>query len=223
MKFIDLNKNLKERIEPLYNIKGGDFYLIKQALNNIKSFLIKDLEEFNFISIDAEKIKKEQINEQILTLPIVNEHRLVVINNPNQEIVKFLNKYEFSDNVVVVVCVGAENLTQGEVIDCSALDRSDITKYILNQLNKNKLSIEEQALDYLIDATHSNMSSLVNELAKITAYCVDSEIITMDIVTNLVANSSEYAIYMLTKAIDNKDYASYQKILNDLSKSQSQG
>ena len=49
MKFIDLNKNLKNQVEPLYKIKGGDFYLIKQAINNLKSFLIKDFEELEKI------------------------------------------------------------------------------------------------------------------------------------------------------------------------------
>ena len=37
MKFIDLNKHLKEEIKPLYNIKGDDFYLIRQAVLNLKS------------------------------------------------------------------------------------------------------------------------------------------------------------------------------------------
>ena len=40
------------------------------------------------------------------------------------------------------------------------------------------------------------------------------ETITIDIVTNLVSSTSEYAVYMLTNAIDNKDYTNYQKILN---------
>ena len=222
MKFIELNKNLKEQLEPLYNIKGDDFFLIKQALLNFKSALIKDLEEFNYVNLEADKMKKEQAYEQIATLPMLNDYRLVVFNNPSQDIVKFLNKYEFEDNTIVVLCVNAENLTAGETIDCTKLDRADITKYILNYLAKSKLSIEEQSLDYLIDATNGNMTKIVNELNKITAYCSDSEVITMDVVTSLVANSQEYAIYMLTNAIDTKNYASYQQILNDLIKSQSQ-
>ena len=222
MKFIELNKHLKEKIEPLYNIKGDDFYLIKQALTNIKSFLIKDFEEFNYVNLEADKMKKEQAYELISTLPMINDYRLVVFTNPSQDVVKFLNKHEFQDNTTIVVCINADNLTVGEVVDCSKLDRSDLTKYILNYLSKCDLSIEEQALDYLIEATNGNMTKIVNELGKISAYCVDLEIVTMDIVTNLVSNSQEYAIYMLTNAIDTKNYASYQKILNDLIKSQSQ-
>ena len=222
MKFIELNKQLKDKVQPLYNIKGADLFLIKQALTNIKSYLIKDLEEFNYVSIEADKIKKEQVNEQVLTLPIGNDFRLVVLHNPNQEVVKFLNKFDFEDNSIVVVCVNAEGLTVGENIDCSKLEKTDTTKYILNYLSKQNLSIEERALDYIIDATGGDMTKIVNELNKISAYCVDLEVVTIDIVTNLVANASEYAIYMLTNAIDTKNYASYQKILNDLTKSQSQ-
>ncbi len=223
MKFIELNKHLKEEIKPLYNLKGDDFFLVKQALTNIKSKLIQDLEEFNYIKLDAEKLKKEQAYEQIATLPIGNDYRLVVLDNPSQDIVKFLNKHNFEDNTTVVVCVNAEHLTAGEVVDCSKMDKTDISKYILNVLSKNKLSIEETALDYLIEATSSSMTKIVNELKKITAYCIDLDTVTMDIVTNLVANSVECAIFMLTNAIDTKNYAQYQKILNQMMKSQSQG
>lgn len=222
MKFIELNKHLRENVSPLYNIKGNDFFLQKQALSNLKSFLIKDLEEFNYVYSEADKMKKEQANELISTLPIGNEFRLVVFNSPSQDVVKFINKYDFIDNSTVVVCINAEGLNVGEVVDCAKLDKADISKYVLNYLSKFKLSIEEQALDYLIDSTNGEMTKVVNELNKISAYCADLDVVTMDIVTNLISNSQEYAIYMLTNAIDTKNYASYQQILNHLGKSQSQ-
>ena len=167
MKFIELNKNLKEEIKPLYNIKGDDFFLIKQALTNIKAYLIKEFEDFNYVKLDAVKMKTEQAYEQIATLPMGNDYRLVVLENPSSDIVKFLNKHEFEDNIVVIVCVNAENLTNGETIDCSKMDKADVSKYILNSLSKSNLSIEEQALDFLIEATAGNMTKIVNELKKI--------------------------------------------------------
>ena len=65
------------------------------------------------------------------------------------------------------------------------------------------------------------MDKIINELNKITAYCDGSEIVTMEVVTNLIANTNEYTIYMLTNAIDTKNYSTYQGILNDMAKSQS--
>ena len=223
MKFIELNKNLKERIEKVYNLVGDDYFLIKQAITNLKAFLIKDLEEFDYARIDADKIKNPELDAIISTLPMANEYRLVVLNNPSADVVKFIDKYNFKDVPVVVVCVNADKLTIGEKVDCYKLDRADTTKYILNYLAKQKLSIEERALDYIIDATNGNMSNIANELNKIVSYALDEQTITMNIVTNLVSNSSEYAVYMLTNAIDNKDYTNYQKTLNELSKNASMG
>ena len=218
MKFIELNKKLKEKVENVYNIVGSDVFLIKQAITNIKSFLIKDLEEFNYIKLDADKMKAEEIESNISMLPMGNEYRLVVFVDPSLEVVKFINKYDFTDLNTVVVCINAEKLQVGEKIDCDQLEKTDITKYILNYLSKFKLSIQEQALDYLIEATNSNMAKIVNELNKICSYALNEDLITISMVTNLVANSKEYAIYALTNAIDNKDYAGYQKVLSEMSK-----
>ena len=223
MKFIELNKNLKHKIESVYNIVGDDYFLIKQAISNIKSFIIKDLEEFNYIKVDADKMKTQEAEAIISTLPIGNDYRLVVLTDPSADVVKLINKFNFEDLSIVVVCVNADKLTVGEKIDCSKLDRLDISKYILNYLSKHNLSIEERALDYIIDASNSNMSKIYNELNKLISYAQDEQTITMNIATNLVSNTSEYAIYMLTNAIDNKDYVNYQKILNELSKNASMG
>ncbi|MBR2969625.1 MAG: DNA polymerase III subunit delta [Clostridia bacterium] len=220
MKFINMNKELKENIVNVYNIKGDDFYLIRQAIKNLKAILIQELEEFNYIKIDADKMKTNEFNAIISALPMINEYRLVVVDNINSELVKFLNNYVFDDSGVVVACINADKL-DAEIIDCSALDRADIAKYILNYCAKNGLSIEERALDYFIEVCGGQMSKIVNELAKLSAYVMDEKIITMDIINNLVSNSQDYAIYMLTNAIDNMDYNSYQKIILEMSKSQS--
>ena len=218
MKFIELNKKLKEKIEKVYNIVGEDVFLVKQAITNLKSALVLDLEEFNYVKLDADKMKKEELMVNIETLPMGNDYRLVVLVNPSSEVVKFLNAYDDAESSTVVACVNAEKLTVGETIDCTKLDRADITKYILHYLSKVKLSIQEQALDYLIDATNSDMAKIVNELNKLVSYALNEDVITMSMVTNLVANSNEYAIYTLTNAIDNKDYATYQKVLSEMSK-----
>lgn len=222
MKFIEMNKVLKEKICPLYNIVGDDFFLIRQAIINLKNKFVTDLEEFNYLSLDAEKLKKEHINEQILMMPMVSEYRLLVLQNPNAEIVKFLNSFDFAGIETIVACVGAEHLSNAEIIDCNKLERADINKYVLNQLKKHNLYIQEQALDLLVESSNLNMSKLVNELNKITAYCVDSDVITTDVVVNLVTSADDYAIYMLSSAVDNKDYVTYQKILYSLTKSQTQ-
>ena len=219
MKFMELNKSLKSEIKPAYNLKGEDLFLIQTAIKNLKSTLVTDLEEFNYIKLNGEKLKSDELLSQIATLPINSEHRMIVVDCPSNEIIKFLNKYEFIDNSSVVVCINADKLENAENVDCSHIERGDISKYVLNYLKKYNISIQEQALDYIIDATGGDMSKIHNELEKLSSYACDSNIIDLDMATNLVANSTEYAIFMLTSAIDEKNLTKFQTILSSMSKS----
>ncbi len=221
MKFIELNKKLKEKVAPLYNIVGEDLFLIRQAISILKSSLVADYDEFNYVKIDAEKMKANELEATLATLPIGSEYRLVVLDSPSADAIKYLNNYDFSFSSVVVVTINASNLKNAEIIDCEKLDRADIQKYVMNYLYKSKLSIEERALDFLIDATTGDMQKIVNELGKLSAYACDAEIITLEMVTNLVSESQEYVIFMLTNAIDNRDLSAYQKMITNMNKSQS--
>ncbi len=221
MKFMELNKKIKQQLSPVYNIIGGDIFLVRQAIHILKSNIITDLEEFNYVCLEGEKLKSIELDNAILTLPIACQHRLIILDNPSNDLIKFINKYDFTDSSTILVCINTDKLSVGEIIDCTSLERSDITKYILNMLSKYNLSIEERALDYLIDATNSDMSKISNELEKLIVYSNGLDKIDMDIVTNLISDSNEYVIYMLTEAIDNRDYTKFQTILNEMSKSQS--
>ncbi len=218
MKFIELNKSLKSDLRHLYVLQGDDAFLQNQAINLIKAATITDLEEFNFVKMDGNKLNKNEFIAQLETLPIVNEYRMLVVDTPANDICAYLQKYTLEDFQIVVLKNCKANF--GTTVDCAKLDRIDITKYIGNFFTKRNLKIEEQAVDYIIDATDGNMSKIFNELNKIADFMQGRDLITMDVVTNLVANSSEYVSFMLTNAIDKKSYGEYQKILNSMTKSQ---
>ena len=218
MKFIELNKSLKSDLHHLYVLQGDAVFLQNQAVGLIKAATITDLEEFNFVKLDGSKLNKNEFIAQLETLPIVNEYRMLVIDAPANDICAYLQKYSFEDFQIVVLKNCKANF--GTTVDCGKLDRIDITKYIGNFFTKRSLKIEEQAVDYIIDATDVNMSKIYNELNKISDFMQGRDLITIDVVTNLVANSSEYVSFMLTNAIDKKSYGEYQKILNSMTKSQ---
>lgn len=221
MKFMELNKSLKTEIKPLYVLKGDDVFLLNQAINLIKNATILNFEELNFVKLDGAKLNKNEFVAQLETLPIGNDYRLIVIDSPSNEICNILNKYEFSAEQVII----AKNskITAGEIVDCTKLERVDLSKYILNFLTKRGYTIEERALDYIIDATAGNMACINNELNKIVSYMGENALIDIDVVTNLVSNNVEYVSFMLTNAIDNKSFSDYQTILNTMSKTQTAG
>ena len=95
MKFIELNKSLKTKVQNVYKIVGDDIFLIKHTIYNLKKYLIKTFEEFNFVKLDAEKMKSDEIEVNLMTLPIDNPYRLIVITNPNNEVCKYINNFDF--------------------------------------------------------------------------------------------------------------------------------
>lgn len=223
MDIVELSKDLKTHVAPVYNLVGEDLFLIKQTINNIKSVTVKELEEFNYAKLDADKMTKSEAEAVLTTLPMGSEYRLVVLNKPNVEIIKIINDLDLSNDGIVVVCINAEKLKNAVSVDCKKLDRAIIVKYILNTLKKSNLTIDEKAMDYLIDATNMDMSNIYNELNKIVSYCDENQHIDLDLVSNMVSSFTEYATFMLTSAIDEKDYKKYQKILNEMTKSISFG
>ncbi len=221
MKFIEFSKSLNNEIHILYNAKGADSFLIKQSVNNLKNKLIKDFEEFNFVRVDSSNTKIEEIDSILSTLPFANDYRLVVIDSPNAEVVKLINKLDLQDTGNIILCINAEKLENAVEIDCETLEKEDVRKYVLNQLAKNGISIHENALDYIIEACGNKIEKIANELQKIISYAIEDKVITIEHATNLISDSVEYAIYMLTNAIDLNDYAKYEQVLHNLGQSQS--
>lgn len=223
MDIIELTKELKTKVAPIYNLVGDDLFLIRQSVQNIKSAIIKDLEEFNYTRVDATKISKSEAEAILTTLPMGNDYRLVVMDKPNAEVVKLIDSLDLADSGVVVVTIGAEKLSKAVAVDCNKLDRAIISKYIKNTLNKDNITIEDKALDYLIEASSMDMSKISNEVNKLASYCESGQVVDLDLVTNMVASYTDYATYMLTTTIDQKDYSGYQKILSEMTKSVSFG
>lgn len=218
MKFVELSKNLKLGIDKVYRLTGDDSFLIHQAINLIKTAVVKDFEEFNYIKYESDNLKPEDLEVTLQTLPIGCDYKLIVIELCNVDVAHLINSYNFDNSSAVLICVNCEKVNVGVVVDCQKLDKKDIYRYVLNMLVKHNLSIEERALDYLIDATNSDMSRINNELQKIIAYCNGKDVVKIEDITNLVFNSDEYVIYMLTNALDENNLTKFQKVLTSMTK-----
>ena len=110
MKFIEMKKQLPNTDKRLFNITGDDFFLIRQAVQNLKTFFVKDLEDFNFAKIEAVKLSVTEVEPMVSTLPIREGFRLVIMENPNADIVKFINSLNLDDSSTILVCINADNL-----------------------------------------------------------------------------------------------------------------
>ena len=217
MNALEVKQNLKNEIKSVYVVSGNDNFLINTALTYLKESLVDGFEEFNYIRLDGSDLKESDYKLALNTLPFGSGNRLIVINNINSVGAGLVNKFsELSFCNVVVVCVSPSYTIAGENINCDHLNSQELKKYLISYFNKAQLQVENNAIDYIIGISNSDLNYISNELVKVIGYLEKGEIVTTDIIKLLFTKNESYFVYNLTTAIDNKDNKLAMKILNSL-------
>ncbi|SMB90832.1 DNA polymerase III, delta subunit [Desulfonispora thiosulfatigenes DSM 11270] len=221
-----MNSLKREVISPLYIFEGTEKLLMNQMITKVKEkFLPEEVEAFNFDYVEGDKVSLKQIVDLANTMPIMSDKRIVVIENPpfimtvkNKEEKgeeKFLLEYLKNPNLstcLILKVIGKvdkrkkiykEMQSIGQIIDFQGLNREKMEQWILNYLKQRNVKIDAEALSYLIIVGGEGLEFLTNELDKIILY-VQDEKITLDVVQNLVAKTSEINIFHLIDNIANK-------------------
>jgi len=217
MKFGQLKDSLKNEIKPLYIIEGNDNYLLSKAISILKETLVQGLEEFNYLKVDGSDLKAGDLKTILNTLPFGSSYRLVVIENINQQTAKLLEEFsKLTMYGVVVLVVTPSVKINGEVINCDHLDSVELKKWLNNYFKSCNLKIGDEAVNYLIEISNSDLSYLNTELIKLVNYLDAGDIVEISHIKLLFTKNESYFVYNLTNAIDKKDLASCIKILNQL-------
>lgn len=223
MKFIELKANLKKEIKNLYIINGNDSFLISEAINIFKHALVQDFEEFNYQKLNASDFGEGEYKNLFATLPFCSEYKLIVLENVNNIGIKAIEEFYKQPFYNVVVVLKDCDCKFGETVSCDHLDASELTKWLKNYLQKYELTIDNKALDYIIDISNNDLAYLNSELIKVVSYLDKGENVTIDVVKMLFTKNESYFVYNLTTAIDKRDKASAFSILNSLREDNSIG
>lgn len=224
MKFINLPKSLKEKILPIYILKGDDSFVVNSAIKHISNACGNELSDFNKVVFNDENWSTQRFIESISMLPIGADYKFVLV----REITK-LNENDKSlltnslENLPETTCVGIiynelwKFLKVGEVVDCGKMDYSLISKFIISELKKKNKEITLEATRTLIDFCSYDMNKINLELKKLSSYSDDSVIEKKDVLT-LVSADKEYRIFELTENLGNKREEQSLNILLELIK-----
>lgn len=222
MKFLELKKSLSSP-KSIYSITGDDEFLCSQAVKIIKEGLVTSFEEFNYSKVDMDNTKPSDYANILNTMAFGDSYRVIVFTNPNAEQIKAINGLTKDLGQVVVVCVNpAVKVDNAEIVDCNHLDRADLIKWLNNYLAKQNITIEKRAFDYILDMSAGDMAYLNTELPKLIAYKGEGTITYDDVNTTFTKNTN-YFVYHLSNAIDNRNIKSQFDILNSLMLGQNVG
>jgi len=192
------------------NLKKKDFFKGKIILlYGENQDLIKDLNEQILIKFkDEQKIQKNIFEEDIIKDPqnIINyfingslfdeNKNILVIKNSSDKIIETLNKIKnnIDENTIIInseILLKNSKLRQfGEYdklavcIPCYQENKIDITRFLVQQLQINKIQLPEKQIEIIINSSSLKRSKIKEVIEKINLY-KNSKIITDQIIEEI--------------------------------------
>lgn len=206
-----------------YFIYGSEGYLLKKELNKvIKSDDLND--HLNAVYYDgmASDFNIEQIIEDANTISMFAEKKVIIVNNPSflfnqslsDEQLAAFEQYLHDSSVFTTLIFYVETNEQNSIdqrkkifkmlvkecrtIHIGSLNTDEFRKVVINDLNKNKIAIDKDAVEELIARLPIDIANWKTELSKIQLY---GKSINKDDIRFLIARSLDDNVFIMVNAV----------------------
>ena len=226
----------------MYLFFGEEKFLIEMALRPVKQFYVASgAESLDFYVKDCSNSELE-MNDflgLIGTPPFMSRARVTVIKNSNwwstrtpsspkeiDEWKKLLSS--IPEYALVIFCEDKVDKRKkqlldfadqvGEVFEFGIQSEEELGKWIRKKFADNKITIQSDCVASLISRVDASMQVLLNEINKITLYCINKNVtmIDMDLLDRLSIPDVHASVFNMTDAIGLKDAGRALSIFNDL-------
>ena len=246
MNYKDIINDIKNRnIKNTYLFYGKEYYLIENAIKEIKSSLNDGMIDFNLDIIDGREIALDQLISSIETLPFMDDRKIVILKdfellkgkkkNFSDEDEKYFTEY--IDNIpqtttLVFIVYGdidkRKSLVKkisknGIVFNCDKLSDMDLFKWVKKKFDNKNVLIDNAQIMYFIESTgykdknnEYTLSDIDNEIRKISSFAGSDTKVTNEIIDRLSQKKIENDIFKLIDYIGDKNSQNAIKILNDM-------
>lgn len=209
----ELERSLRQGLEPLYLLVGPERYLRRAAAQQItetalSATLIREFNESSFSLLTDSVQSAIAAAEQ---LPMMSDRRVVrvrdfarlrdadedvliaYLNNPSPSTVMIftaddLDKRKRSTKALLDACT---------VVDFSPLKDSEARAWVKSYLKSLKTAADDQALSEIINLVGTDVQTLANELDKLASAAVDTGSISLELVDELIGRTRELSNFEL--------------------------
>ncbi|RAK22453.1 DNA polymerase III delta subunit [Anoxybacillus vitaminiphilus] len=224
---IDFWRKIKKgHLSPIYLLYGTEPFLINETHHLIIQSAVREEErEFNLSVYDCEETPVEIALEDAETLPFFGDKKVVLVKNPYfltaekgkekiEHNMKRLEQYiEEPSPFSVVIFTGLYEklderkkmtkmlLKRAEVFAASPLNEQEIRQWIAEYLRASNVTIQEEAVDLLLQLAGTALTILTNELNKLALFVGYGGTITEETVRLLVPRSLEQNVFVLIEKV----------------------
>jgi DNA polymerase-3 subunit delta len=209
----DLDRSLREKIQPLYLLLGPETYLRSVAAQSIADTALNGtpLREFNETGFSLLTDSVQSAIAAAEQLPMMAERRVVRIRDfaklreaDEETLVRYLNNP--APSTVAIFTAGDLDkrkkstkalLDNCVVVDFSPLKDAEAKAWVKTRLKELKVAADDQVLTELIRLVGTDVQTLSTEVEKLAAAAIGSGKITSEIVDDLIGRSRELSNFEL--------------------------
>jgi DNA polymerase III subunit delta len=209
----ELERSLRERVEPLYLLLGPERYLRRASVQAIADValsdtLIRDFNEAGFSLLTDSVRSAIAAAEQF---PMMSERRLVRVRDfaklrdADEDV---LIRYLGNPSLSTVMIFTADELDKRKkstkalldsctVVDFSPLKDSEAKAWARSYLKSLKSAADDAVLSEIINLVGTDVQTLANELDKLASAALHTDRITMESVDELIGRTRELSNFEL--------------------------
>ena len=213
MDYKDIIRNIKSKnFENIYLLYGREYYLIDNAIKNLKESLNESMLDFNLDVIDGKEVFLDQLLSSVETLPFMDDNKITIVKD--FELLKGKRK-NFSEGDEKYFIDYLDNISESTVLV--------LFKWTKRKFESFETIIENSQVMYFIESqgyreknSEKTLSDLENEIIKISSFVGKENKVTNEIIDRLSQKKIENDIFKLIDYIGEKNSSSAVKILNDM-------
>lgn len=233
----ELRKHIKEKsFFPVYLFFGDESYLKAQYVNLLSQNAVdKAFESLNLDRFDGKTTELRTIFDRALTLPMLSERRMVIVEDYKLESLtekdaKALSASfeQLSDSCVLVFLQTGSSFNRkngkkaiglfekfGAVCELNRRKGNELIKPLISSAAKQGTVLSAQMAQYLVSCVGDDFSVLLNELAKVCNYAAGSEI-TKQHIDAVAVKTVDAKVSSLTRALLSGNFEKAYFILDSL-------
>ncbi len=233
MEIRELDRQIQSKtLGTLYFFWGEEQFLMENKIRSMKKALLEpDFEDLNFSCLDDKKLSLSRLNEELMSVPVMSDKRMVVVKNSgifnNAKLADYKKVCEMladlPEYLCVVFCEAGFDKKKEKNLDpirqnCSIvkfdfLSPVQLERWLDKMFSEKGKSILPRDISSIIKRCGTSMAPLFNEANKLISFVGDREKITADDVEAVVSKSIETRIF---DVIDNIAAGRSQGVFDEL-------
>lgn len=225
-----INEDIKAgAFKHMYLLYGEEAYLRRQYRDRLKQALAGSGDPMNTHYYEGKNTVCGELVDLAETLPFLAERRVIVIENSGffkhggEALAEYLGTpsetayFVFAETEVDKRSKLYKTVNKnGLAVEFPVQDVNTLKRWILGIVKKENQTITQQALEYFLDKTGTDMENIHSELEKLLCYCMDKEGIREQDIEEICTRKVSSQIFDMINAIAENKQKEALKLYYDL-------